>query len=254
MSWEKYDGSYPIKMAPGFNLFLKPGCQYSEKRFLYKVAEENEIDFLKNEDFENNVCLDIGANIGYWACFLLAKVGKGEVHTFEPNPDTFKILKKNIESNFPGSRAIVNNLALGEENGSISLFLNPYHSGDDRTIFTEGRTQIAVKQMTLDSYVESKNLKALDFVKIDVQGAELSVLKGGIKSLKTFAPRILMEWTPGEFKLDTTFFGDFFGLAKVLDWTFWCVKEGKLSKLELEADPFSFAGNIIIDSVKGRKS
>ena len=47
VEWERYKGDKPIMMKHGFELFLRSNCEYSRKRFIYKIAESNEIDFLK---------------------------------------------------------------------------------------------------------------------------------------------------------------------------------------------------------------
>jgi hypothetical protein len=51
-------------MKHGFDLFLRAGCEYSRKRFIYNIAEKNELNYLKTLELENSICFDIGANIG----------------------------------------------------------------------------------------------------------------------------------------------------------------------------------------------
>jgi hypothetical protein len=74
-SWKNYDGSYPIGMKHGFSLYLRPGCEYSRKRYIYKITESNELDYLKTQILHDFVCIDVGANIGYWSKFLI-KISK----------------------------------------------------------------------------------------------------------------------------------------------------------------------------------
>jgi hypothetical protein len=90
--WLSYDGSYALKMNPGFDLFLRPQCAHSQRRFLFKVLEQNELNFLRNKSFNNFICFDVGANIGYFSKWLLTQNNIGEVHSFEPDPVNFKIL------------------------------------------------------------------------------------------------------------------------------------------------------------------
>ena len=94
LNWDLYDESISVDMKPGFGLYLRKQCEYSKKRFLYRIAEEIELNFLEKFNFTNFVCLDVGSNIGYWAMYLGAQLLAKEVHCFEPDPILFSILKK----------------------------------------------------------------------------------------------------------------------------------------------------------------
>jgi FkbM family methyltransferase len=166
-SWKNYDGNYPISMKHAFSLYLRPGCEYSRKRYVYKIAESNELDFLKTQPQHDFVCLDVGANIGYWSKFLVEISKVSQLHAFEPDPITCKILERNLVGY---SNVTVNQAAIGDSDGYLELFLDPHHSGDNRPIFTEGRQAIKVPCLTLDSYVKKANLNRVDFLKIDIQG------------------------------------------------------------------------------------
>ena len=67
LEWLSYDGTYALKMDPGFELYLRPKCAHSQRRFLFKVLEKNELEFLKKKSFNNFICFDLGANIGYFS-------------------------------------------------------------------------------------------------------------------------------------------------------------------------------------------
>ena len=58
-------------MDPGFNLLLRPKCEYSHKRFVYRKAEVEDLDFLINKlRLGGQIILDVGANIVYWSKYL----------------------------------------------------------------------------------------------------------------------------------------------------------------------------------------
>lgn len=193
MAWESYDGSFPITMKHGFDLYLRPGCEYSRKRYIYKIAESNELDFLKKQSLQDFVCLDVGANIGYWSKFLVEISNVRELHVFEPDPITCEILGKNLSKY---ANVVVNQAAVSDRDGYIDLFLDPRHSGDNRPQFTEGRQAIRVPCRALDSYVKEANLKRVDFLKIDVQGGEIPVLEGATGLFHRFRPLVLIEVAP----------------------------------------------------------
>ena len=193
MAWENYDGSFPIAMKHGFDLYLRPGCEYSRKRYIYRIAESNELDFLKKQSLQEFVCLDVGANIGYWSKFLVEISNVRELHVFEPDPITCEILGKNLSIY---TNVVINQAAVSDRNDYIDLFLDPRHSGDNRPQFTEGRQAIKVSCCTLDSYVKEANLKRVDFLKIDIQGGEIPALEGAARLLHRFRPLVLIEVAP----------------------------------------------------------
>lgn len=133
-----------------------------------------------------SVVLDAGANIGNHTVFFSKICNAKKVISFEPQKHLFNILEKNLELN-----DIVNaekyDLALGEKEGSaqISDFDNTT-CGSTQFSFTEDGD---FKVISLDSL----NLEQLDFCKIDVEGAQLEVLKGAKNTLETFKPIIWIE-------------------------------------------------------------
>ncbi|MEM1546066.1 MAG: FkbM family methyltransferase, partial [Candidatus Methanomethylicia archaeon] len=82
--------------------------------------------------------------------------------------------------------------AVGGEAGSAKLYLSRY-SFQHSLVFNEANTSINVQLATLDDLVESLKLQRVDFIKIDVEGYEVEVLKGMINTLTMFKPVIVME-------------------------------------------------------------
>lgn len=194
VEWERYKGDKPIMMKHGFELFLRSNCEYSRKRFIYKIAESNEIDFLKKNWCyplsKDLVCFDIGANIGYWSKFLADMLKVKHVYSFEPDPISFKILKKNLKNSYNCSCF---NLGIYSSFKKIKLFIDPYHSGDNRPIKTKGRDSIPIQTISIDHFVDSNNLQELDFIKMDIQGGEYDALEGARKTINRFRPILLVE-------------------------------------------------------------
>jgi len=242
--WVTYDGSYSIKMNPGFDLYLRPKCAHSQRRFLFKELEKNELDFLKNYNFNDFVCFDIGANIGYFTKWLLSIKNIGSVHSFEPDPINFKILKKNTLNN---SKSFINNVAISNKLGSISLYLNPVSSGENTIIFSPENESISVKCLTIDDYINSKNISKLDFLKIDIQGAEINAIEGGLIAIKNFRPMIYMEYTPEDVNVDPRIFQDYIiKMVSNFNFKIYCIIEG-VSRILSKKDLKSYRGNIIIN-------
>lgn len=151
----------------------------------------------------SDTVIDVGSNIGYWTVCLSQAVGRfGHVFSFEPNPNTFAYLKKNIEHNQCWSVHAFN-IGLGNEVGPTRLYLNRDHSGDDRMYnVSDGnvvRPSIGVDITCLDKFLEDNqdiDIKNLSFIKIDTQGFEVQVIEGAFFAIKDSRPKILIEYDP----------------------------------------------------------
>lgn len=118
------------------------------------------------------LCLDIGANEGNYAEMVLKINPKCRVICFEPNPDLInKIKVKNITE--------VHNLAVSSNSGFVNININmadPTQSSIYRK--NDDTKSVCVPSVTIDEFAEKHNLHTIDFIKIDTEGNEVSVLKG----------------------------------------------------------------------------
>jgi len=143
---------------------------------------------------DGKVAFDIGANIGCTAvlfsdCFR-------QVHAFEPSPSTFAYLQRNVGRN-AGANVALHNLGLGAEAGSSTITFAPNNrSGafvSDREKANSDHRSEQIEISTLDQMAASLELQALDFIKIDVEGFEGHVLRGGQQTLQRFRPVVVLE-------------------------------------------------------------
>lgn len=163
--------------------------------------ERAELEFILRVLQEGMTFFDIGANIGLFSLAAGEKLlGQlSAVYAFEPCPSTFAILEKNLLKNeLAMVRAV--RVALSDQNGQADLYVNaelkdalnslqdPSHS-DSEVVGRE-----VVQTITLDDFVARENIANVDVMKVDVEGAELLVFRGGRKLLKRpDAPLILYE-------------------------------------------------------------
>ena len=166
-------------------------CRINRDDFLFMTNHENEIMeyFIPNE---GDTVVDVGAHIGLYTLIAAKKVGpSGKVIAIEPDPENFKILKKNILLNLLMNVEALQ-CAVYSTKEKVKLFLPEIEGG--RTIFntvmqdrarTSTENFIEVEANTLDNILESINITEVNWIKIDVEGAELEVLKGAVNTLSS---------------------------------------------------------------------
>lgn len=142
------------------------------------------------------IILDVGANIGLTAVLMSLLVPNGQVFAFEAMPKTADYLRLNIEQN-----GISNCHVINKPVGAVPTVLKMTDSGAGSHIVTDvhmdkaRRSTIDVPVITLDDFVlEEARLPRVDFVKMDVEGFEPSVLAGGRRFMQRFRSPVLMEF------------------------------------------------------------
>lgn len=142
--------------------------------------------------------IDIGAHIGYYTRLLSELVGKsGRVFAFEAHPDNYAVLKHNLSA-IKYSNVKIYNCAVSDQIGKMRLYVSPGSSNHSLLSgYTEASGIIEVESITIDSFLSEQGIKRVDFVKVDVEGAEPLVL-AGIKHTISSSPQIslLMEYNP----------------------------------------------------------
>lgn len=147
---------------------------------------------------EGDICLDIGANFGWYTTLLRANTGaSGAVHSFEPVPATFRELTRNCELMGSPVNVFLNNMALGDQAGTVSINLFEDLPTGHASLSSQGRDDAIAFEcpmITLDSYLGEKNVGDVNFVKVDIEGAEMMFLNGAKKLFDQDVPPIfLME-------------------------------------------------------------
>jgi len=146
------------------------------------------------------VVLDIGAHVGYYSLLAARIVGpEGRVYSFEPEPQNYSLLVKNIDRNgyeniTPVNAAVSNQMGVATlnlstlDNGRHSLFVsNPSQSSTE-----------TVNTTTIDAFLENSASPNVGLIKIDVEGAELAVLDGMGKLLEKHDQlSLIIEFNPG---------------------------------------------------------
>jgi FkbM family methyltransferase len=176
------------------------GTEYvitSDDNYLDQIGnpfEPHMVKLFKTLATNSRVIFDIGANIGCTALLFAELADK--VYAFEPSPTTFGFLEKNILA--AGRKNVFpQNIGLGMEPGEFELTFAPSNRAggfvSDKTKVSPGHITERIVIRTLDEVVRSSNAPTIDFIKIDVEGFEGHVLRGGQHTLSSHRPTVVLE-------------------------------------------------------------
>lgn len=180
---------------------LNPDCLIQRSLYYLSVLEVQETCWLKTRVRPDWVFFDVGANFGYYSMIVSAATqGRARVYAFEPLASSFHLLSRNKTLN-GFDRVVPVKLALSDRAGEVDFFVPPLScSGVGRIV--EGKVDDPngyvdkAQATTLDEFVERHEVRRMDFLKVDVEGAELRVLRGGADSLRRFRPTLMIEFFP----------------------------------------------------------
>jgi FkbM family methyltransferase len=140
------------------------------------------------------VFVDVGAQVGYFSIVAAALVGEhGAVHAFEPDPDSFPRLVRNSRA-YPWVKT--HNCAVTNSAGEIPFYRSPVagESGWGAIFNADGeRPRISAQACTLDGWMSAERIGKIDFLKIDVEGAECRVLEGAQSTIAKTRPIMWIE-------------------------------------------------------------
>ncbi len=171
----------------------------------YKNRENpNEINFIRKNLKSGHIAIDIGANKGGFLYWMIKSVGsKGKVVAFEPQEYLYQFLKS-FYSAKKFSQVTIESFALSDKSDSVTMIIpeNGKKSSPGASIhFTLNENPTArtekVFTVSLDDYCEQNALKP-SLIKIDVEGHELKVIKGGINTFAKYKPKIILECESGQ--------------------------------------------------------
>lgn len=164
--------------------------------FAFRGLYERELCSLARFLPEGGVFLDVGSCYGIYTLVAATLVGeKGRVVAFEPAPTAYDILCRNVRVN-KFAQVTERKVALSERAGMTPLFRYPDES---RNSFGRDDSYIDcqnVETSTVDEELAYARLDRVDMVKIDAEGAEELILRGGGHMLKDLRPVVLFEFNP----------------------------------------------------------
>jgi FkbM family methyltransferase len=187
----------------GHLMYLDP--HDSMDLFINKIYEPYETELISSIIKPGNIVVDIGANIGYHTLIFAKLVGpNGKVFAFEPEPTNFRLLEKNVSVN-GYSNVTLEQKGVSNRNEKKKLYLNRWHSGFHTIYKSEQRANldtVEIETVSLDDYFSNYRGK-VDFIKMDIEGSEITALEGmqtilqrqnNIKLLVAFNPSAILQY------------------------------------------------------------
>lgn len=193
-----------LPMILDYIILVKPDWEEEARQF---------VTGLNLNDNNNRIVVDIGANIGFYTLILSHLYPKCKIISIEASPTIFEKLRLSCQLNnlIPGSNIKLLNRAVSDKDGtlvefyekhSISTLSKEFLTNISNEIFKEEDEElnkVIVKTITIDKLVETTNINEISLMKIDVEGAEVLVLKGAMDTLnKRKVKNMLIEYHSSE--------------------------------------------------------
>ena len=186
---------------------------------------------------EPKIVFDVGANKGDWSLSILDQTKTTRVHSFEPNPEVFLKLEQKLKNH--RERNIANLCALAYMTGKQEFSINSKNnifSSFYRRINDQDAKSIEVSMISGDQYCRENSIDEIDFLKIDVEGFELEVLKGFSDMIAEKRIKVI-QFEYGIMNIHArTFLKDFFDLLEPQGYSI-----GKLFPKDIEFVKYTYS-------------
>lgn len=183
------------------------------------------------------VFFDIGANIGWYSIYFDKMFQHLQIHAFEPIETAYEQCLKNMHLNSSGP-IHVHNFGLADKNETVDFYVSPSllaASSLADTFQTDDKIKVKGKIRRLDDYCHENNTRP-DFIKCDVEGAELLVFKGAEDVLSTAKPLVMAELLRKWSKCFNYHPNDVIDLFHGKDYACYVIAEGRLRPFKTVTD------------------
>ncbi|MCE5306617.1 MAG: FkbM family methyltransferase [Acidobacteriales bacterium] len=173
----------------------REGNQLDGKSLLtYLITDHNWVVQTNPENVvhEGDTVIDCGAHVGVYTAKALA-LGAARVVSIEPDPGNLECLRRNLSAQIAAGRVIVVDQGVWSSEGKLVLHEAVDNSGMNSVVDRAGGTDVAISVTTIDALVRRLNLPRVDYIKFDIEGAEREALRGGMSTLRSFRPRLMLD-------------------------------------------------------------
>jgi FkbM family methyltransferase len=191
----------------GDELYLSPHYHIDRNILIFGTYDADLHQAIENLVRPGMVCLDVGANLGEVALHVARRVGPGgQVHAFEPAPPIYERLRLHVGHNHLQDVVHTHPIALSDQTGPCTIAF-PGADQDNQGLGSivnlgpkSGAARATASAMTLDDFVAEHGLTRLDLMKVDIQGGEPALLRGGRRTFAELGPDLLMEVSPEDLR------------------------------------------------------
>ncbi len=187
------DGAFHLWDTPHGKFWLPAGSDYAlpwdlaeQERKIYGSGER--------EVRRGDVVLDCGANIGVYVRVALA-AGAKQVIAIELAPENIESLRRNLESEIRDGRVVIYPKGVWDKDDFLTLNVDPNNSAADSVVMRPEKAHEGprVPLTTIDKLVAELKLERVDYIKMDIEGAETNALRGAQATLAKFHPRMALS-------------------------------------------------------------
>lgn len=175
-----------IEIVPNIKCICYPNDSlYSTLVMYQKFPEYGEMQFLLNTLRSSDNFIDIGANIGVYSLLASSRIKNGRIFSFEPSPKISGQLLENINLNLKTEGIKVINEVVSDKTGFVDFDISSNPDYNHISYSVKGKSILRLKATTLDKFISENKINHVKLIKIDVEGAELLVLKGMENTLRS---------------------------------------------------------------------
>ncbi|HWK05473.1 MAG TPA: FkbM family methyltransferase [Puia sp.] len=175
-----------------FSLSANESHLIEEYLAIYKYYSRNLARIAKgvSETYEEGSIMDVGANIGDSIALIRSENCDSQIYAIEGDKNYFNLLKQNADSLF--KKVVISNVFFGENKATIKSDLVAV--GGTLNLKQNSDSDNNVEIITLDEYVAAKEIKNLKLIKVDTDGFDLMILRGGLKTIESQKPVLFFEY------------------------------------------------------------
>lgn len=188
------DGSYVQFATPDGNYWIPKGSEFV---LPFNLAEQKR-DIYTHGDIrvrEGDIVLDCGANVGVFTRKAL-RAGAKTVVAIEPAPENIEVLKRNFPEEIAAGRVIVYPKGVWDKDDMLVLHVHPHNSAADSFVIEQKGSHESDQKLpltTIDKLAGELNLERVNFIKMDIEGAEVRALNGARATIAKHHPRMALS-------------------------------------------------------------
>ncbi|CAN1542225.1 Methyltransferase FkbM [Flavobacteriaceae bacterium] len=175
------EGSFCIKFSNGLNVICRDST-YSDYQVFNQIFVEKEYkfisDFMRFHRVEFPIIIDCGANVGYTSLFFFKAFYPAKIFAIEPSTENCAMIKSNIALNNYEDNFELMCYGIHSVDGKFLDLNNDFRDGKDWAFTTSPTNKVtSLKAITIDKIIKDYNLVFVDFIKMDIEGAEQFVFE-----------------------------------------------------------------------------